>query len=313
MKKDQYIPHEVSMRNTTEVMNLIESEGMAGYGIYWAIMEYLRVQNSYVGDVQALAPLKRQLKIRQAKLDRVLYDFGLFEFHRGTFYSRKLNEVMKPFEERRARIDAYKRNKEMEKILKFSEIGSEKSDIVPLEVKGQGKGEGEGKGEGKEDTSSPISSSSAEAEEAVEEVAEEALPVSFVPAWERYVNELQEDEQWKELVAMRSGLKEKFYVLFPRIVEAFKRHVRSIGNEGQILSPGDAKHYFWFFMSPSSPTYKNLILELQKPVDKGKYKHEDYDPVTGQRSYCGVPIPADAPPRPNEQAVWSEDRRKWVY
>ena len=313
MKKDQYIPHEVSMRNTTEIINLIESEGAAGYGIYWALMEYLRVQDGYVGDLQALASLKRQLKIRQAKLDRVLYDFGLFEFYKGTFYSRKLNEVMKPFEERRARIDAYKRNKEMEKILKFSEIGSEKSDIVPLEVKGQGKGEGEGKEEGKEDTSSPISSSSAEAaEEKAEEVAaKEALPVSFVPAWERYVNELQEDEQWKELVAMRSGLKEKFYELFPRIVEAFKRHVRSIGNEGHILSPGDAKHYFWFFMSPSSPTYKNLILELQKPIDKGEYKHEDYEPATGQRSYCGVPIPADAPPRPNAQAVWCDG--KWVY
>ena len=313
MKKDQYIPHEVSMRNTTEIINLIESEGAAGYGIYWALMEYLRVQDGYVGDLQALASLKRQLKIRQAKLDRVLYDFGLFEFYKGTFYSRKLNEVMKPFEERRARIDAYKRNKEMEKILKFSEIGSEKSDIVPLEVKGQGKGEGEGKEEGKEDTSSPISSSSAEAaEEKAEEVAaKEALPVSFVPAWERYVDELQEDEQWKELVAMRSGLKEKFYELFPRIVEAFKRHVRSIGNEGHILSPGDAKHYFWFFMSPSSPTYKNLILELQKPLDKGEYKHEDYDPATGKRSYCGVPIPADAPPRPNGQAVWCDG--KWVF
>ena len=110
---------------------------------------------------------------------------------------------------------------------------------------------------------------------------------------------------------MRSGLKEKFSVLFPRIVEAFKRHVRAIGNEGQILSPGDAKHYFWFFMNPSSPTYKNLILELQKPVDMGKYKHEDRDPTTGQRSYCGVPIPADAPPRPNAQAVWCDG--KWVY
>ena len=209
---------------------------------------------------------------------------------------------MKPFEDRRARIEAYKRQKQKENSLEISEVGSEKSDIVSFEVKVKGEGEG------KEDTSSPISSSSAEA------VAEEkVLSPSFVPAWERYVDELQEDEQWKELVAMRSGLKEKFSVLFPRIVEAFKRHVRAIGNEGQILSPGDAKHYFWFFMNPSSPTYKNLILELQKPVDKGKYKHEDYDPTTGQRSYCGVPIPADAPPRPNGQAVWSEDRRKWVY
>ena len=304
MKKDQYIPHEVSMRNTTEIINLIESEGAAGYGIYWALMEYLRVQDGYVGDLQALASLKRQLKIRQAKLDRVLYDFGLFEFYKETFYSRKLNEVMKPFEERRARIDAYKRNKEMEKILKFSEIGSEKSDIVPLEVKGQGKGEG--KGEGKEDTSSPISSSST-----AEAAEEKVLSSSFVPTWERYIDELKDDEQWMELIAMRSGLKQQFYTLFPRIVESFKRHVRAIGNEGHIVSSGDAKHYFWFFMNPSSPTYKNLILELQKPVDKGKYKYEDRDPVTGQRSYCGVPIPADAPPRPNSQAVWCDG--KWVY
>jgi len=114
-----------------------------------------------------------------------------------------------------------------------------------------------------------------------------------------------------ELVAMRSGLQQQFYTLFPLIVESFKRHVRSIGNEGQIFSSSEAKHYFWFFMNPSSPTYKNLILELQKPVDKGKYKHEDVDPATGQRSYCGVPIPSDAPPRPNEQAVWCEG--KWVY
>ena len=107
------------------------------------------------------------------------------------------------------------------------------------------------------------------------------------------------------------GLAAEFYTLFPRIVESFKRHVRSIGNEGQIFSSSEAKHYFWFFMNPSSPTYKNLILELQKPVDKGKYKHEDVDPATGQRSYCGVPIPADAPPRPNEQAVWCEG--KWIF
>ena len=302
MKKDQYIPHEVSMRNTTEVMNLIESEGMAGYGIYWALMEYLRVQDGYVGDLQALAPLKRQLKIRQSKLDRVLHGFGLFVCHGNTFYSPKLNEVMKPFEDRRARIEAYKRKKEKENSLEISEVNAEKRDIVSFEVKGKG----EGKGEGKEDTSSPISSSST-----AEAAEEKVLSSSFVPTWERYIDELKDDEQWMELVAMRSGLKQQFYTLFPRIVESFKCHVRAIGNEGHIVSSGDAKHYFWFFMNPSSPTYKNLILELQKPVDKGKYKHEDLDPTTGKRSYCGVPIPADAPPRPNAQAVWCDG--KWVY
>ena len=302
MKRDQYIPHEISMRNTTEVINLIEKEGSAGYGIYWALMEYLRVQDGYIGDIQALKPLKRQLKIRQTKLDKVLYGYGLFVCNGNTFYSPKLNEVMKPFEQRRAKIEAYKRNKEKENSLEISDVSSEKGDIVSFEVKGKG----EGKGEGKEDTSSPISSSST-----AEAAEEKVLSSSFVPTWERYIDELKDDEQWMELVAMRSGLKQQFYTLFPRIVESFKRHVRAIGNEGHIVSSGDAKHYFWFFMNPSSPTYKNLILELQKPVDKGKYKYEDRDPVTGQRSYCGVPIPTDAPPRPNHQAVWCDG--KWVY
>ena len=302
MKKDQYIPHEISMRSTTEVMNLIEKEGPAGYGIYWALMEYLRVQDGYIGDIQALKTLKRELKIRQTKLDKVLHGYGLFVCNGNTFYSPKLNEVMKPFEQRRAKIEAYKRNKKKENSLETSDVSSEKSDIVSFEVKGKG----EGKGEGKEDTSSPISSSST-----AEAAEEKVLSSSFVPTWERYIDELKDDEQWMELVAMRSGLKQQFYTLFPRIVESFKRHVRAIGNEGHIVSSGDAKHYFWFFMNPSSPTYKNLILELHKPVDKGKYKYEDRDPTTGKRSYCGVPIPDDAPPRPNHQAVWCDG--KWVY
>ena len=300
MKKDQYIPHEISMRSTTEVMNLIEKEGPAGYGIYWALMEYLRVQDGYIGDIQALKTLKRELKIRQTKLDKVLYGYGLFVCNGNTFYSPKLNEVMKPFEQRRAKIEAYKRQKQKENSLEISKVSSEKNDIVSFEVKGKGEGKG------KEDTSSPISSSST-----AEAAEEKVLSSSFVPTWERYIDELKDDEQWMELVAMRSGLKQQFYTLFPRIVESFKCHVRAIGNEGHIVSSGDAKHYFWFFMNPSSPTYKNLILELQKPVDKGKYKHEDRDPTTGQRSYCGVPIPADAPPRPNAQAVWCDG--KWVY
>ena len=301
MKKDQYNPHEISMRSTTEVMNLIEKEGPAGYGIYWALMEYLRVQDGYIGDIQALKTLKRELKIRQTKLDKVLYGYGLFECNGNTFHSPKLNEVMKPFERRRAKIEAYKRNKEKENSLEINGVGSEKNGIVSFEVKG--KGEVKGK---EEDTSSSISSSSSE-----EAVEIKELPIPFIPVWEKYVDDLRQDEQWKELMAIRTGLKQQFYTLFPRIVESFKRHVRSIGNEGRILSPGDAKHYFFFFLNPSSPTYKNLILELQKPIDKGKYKHEDRDPTTGKRSYCGVPIPDDAPPRPNSQAVWNGS--EWIY
>ena len=197
MKKDQYIPHEISMRSTTEVMNLIEKEGPAGYGIYWALMEYLRVQDGYIGDIQALKTLKRELKIRQTKLDKVLYGYGLFECNGNTFHSPKLNEVMKPFERRRAKIEAYKRNKEKENSLEINGVGSEKNGIVSFEVKG--KGEVKGK---EEDTSSSISSSSS-----AEAVEIKELPIPFIPVWEKYVDDLRQDEQWKELMAIRTGLK----------------------------------------------------------------------------------------------------------
>ena len=125
------------------------------------------------------------------------------------------------------------------------------------------------------------------------------------------MDSLQQEEQWKELMAMRTGLKKDFYKFFTRIVENFKQHVRLLGNEGRILSPSDAKHYFCFYLDPGSVTFKKLWEELHKPIDKGKYKYEERDPATGQRSYCGVPIPADAPPRPNGQAVWCDG--KWVF
>ena len=300
MKKDQYIPHEVSMRNTTEVMNLIESEGMAGYGIYWALMEYLRVQDGYVGDLQALAPLKRQLKIRQSKLDRVLHGFGLFVCHGNTFYSPKLNEVMKPFEDRRARIEAYKRKKEKENSLEINEVNAEKRDIVSFEVKGKG----EGKGEGKEETTSSLNKKDDDAGKSL------ATPVL---SWERHVNELRNEQSWIEIMAMRSGLGKVFVQRFDEVLQAFKEHVQSIAHESHIDSPSEAKKYFCFFNTPGSATFKRIAAILHKTVDKGVYKHEDRDPATGKRSYCGIPIPADAPPRPNAQAAWSEEKLKWVY
>ena len=328
MKKDQYIPHDVSMRSNSDVFHMVETEGAAGYGLYWGIMEYLRSQNNYRGDIRAIKGIARQLKCRIDKAIRVLEDYGLFVIENASFYSPHLMEKMLPLEKKRAqkRISKPDENvlqneqtpSETEQTLSENSIclsqneeSLSKASCNTLEIKDDYSlskvKESKGK-KSKANTSSKSSSSAAEAE-----VVAETLPASFVPAWERYVDELHQDEQWKELMAMRTGLKQQFYTLFPRMVESFKRHVRMLGNEGRILSPSEAKHYFCFFLDPGSTTFKRLLEELQKPIDKGKYKHEDRDPTTGQRSYCGVPIPADAPPRPNAQAVWNEEKRKWVY
>ena len=72
---------------------------------------------------------------------------------------------MKPFEDRTAQFDAYKRNKGNAKTLEINDKTTSSNDIVSFE----------GKVKGKEDTSSPISSSSPIAGEAA-------------AAWERYIS-----------------------------------------------------------------------------------------------------------------------------
>ena len=290
MKKDQYIPHEVSMRNTTEVMHLIEKEGMAGYGIYWAIMEYLRTQDDYVGDVRVLKSLSRQLKTSIERLLRILKNYGLFDMADFTFRSRKLEAVMKPLEDKRKAMKARSCDDRKTTAQRNACNSLETNHSSFLSKVKESKVE-----------KSKVSSS------------KEKDDVGVVPtlAWERHVDELANEQQWIEIMAMRSGLGKAFVQRFDEVLQHFKRHIQAVGNEKDIQSPGDAKRYFCFFNTPGSVTFRKLVDELQKPVDRGKYKHEDRDPTTGQRSYCGVPIPDDAPPRPNSQAVWCEN--KWVF
>ena len=302
MKKDQYIPHEVSMRSTTEVMNLIEKEGMAGYGIYWAIMEYLRTQDDYTGDVRVLRTLARQLKTKLCKVESVLHNYGLFTLTDFTFRSTKLDTMMKPLEDKRkamskrnvSKLEA-ERNQDDCKTLKTN-------DSVVLSKVKESKVK-ESKVKESKVKESKVLSSSKDDNDVV------AVPVSL--AWERYVDELANEQQWIEVMAMRSGLGLVFVNRFPEVLKHFKRHVQAVGSEKDIQSPSDAKRYFCFYNTPGSTPFRQLVAELQKPIDKGKYKHEERDPTTGQRSYCGVPIPTDAPPRPNGQAVWCDG--KWVF
>ena len=291
MKKDQYIPHEVHTRNTNEVVQLIEKEGMAGYGIYWALMEYLRAQDDYTGDIRALKSLARQLKTSIDRLLRILKNYGLFEVTDFTFRSSKLEAVMKPLEDKRKAMKA--------RSCDDRETTVQRKACNSLEIK-----DGSFLSKVKESKVKESKVSSSKEDDVVG-----AVPVSL--AWERYVDELAHEQSWIEIMAMRSGLGEGFVQRFGEVLKHFKQHIQAVGNEKDIQSPSDAKRYFCFYNTPGSVTFRKLVDELQKPIDKGKYKFEDRDPTTGHRSYCGVPIPADAPPRPNSQAVWCEG--KWVY
>ena len=296
MKKDQYFPHEANLRQTSEFMHLIEKEGMAGYGIYWGIIEYLRSQDNYIGDLRVLKSLSAQMRTSITRLLRILKNYGLFELTDYTFQSSRLITLMKPLESKRKLMD--KRSSDDDETINLrNRRNSLETNTTSVTVK-----------KSKEKKSKENTSSAEEVAAVV------AAPLSCKLPWEEYVDELDKEQQWKEIMAMRTGLKMEFFSLYPRIVECFKNHVRALGKERSILSSSDAKQYFCFFLAPGSNTFQRLMAQLKQPSDKDSpYRFEERDPATGQRSYCGVPIPPDAPPRPNAQAVWNEETHQWNF
>ena len=296
MKKDQYFPHEANLRQTSEFMHLIEKEGMAGYGIYWGLIEYLRSQDNYIGDLRVLKSLSAQMRTSITRLLRILKNYGLFELTDYTFQSSRLITLMKPLESKRKLMDKRSSNDD-ETINLRNRRNSLETNTTSVTVK-----------KSKEKKSKENTSSAEEVAAVV------AAPLSCKLPWEEYVDELDKEQQWKEIMAMRTGLKMEFFSLYPRIVECFKNHVRALGKERSILSSSDAKQYFCFFLAPGSNTFQRLMAQLKQPSDKDSpYRFEERDPITGQRSYCGVPIPPDAPPRPNAQAVWNSETKQWNF
>jgi hypothetical protein len=132
--------------------------------------------------------------------------------------------------------------------------------------------------------------------------------------FERFILSAMEDSLWKELIAMKTGLplckREK------EIVAIFTRHVIIMGKEQNIISTQEAKNYFANFTRQGTATHRAILAELGQAEaarwnKQAPNRYEDLDPVTGKRSYCGIPIPHDAPPRPNENMVWNKENYMW--
>ena len=135
-----------------------------------------------------------------------------------------------------------------------------------------------------------------------------------IPRWEQCINEAFITQSWLEAVGMMSGLKELFLNNLSFIRDLFKKHVVAQGNTGGITSVSEAEAYFANYIRRERPT--RLFLE-EKLKERSRMQNEStslspyetYNPLTGERSYCGVPLPADAPPRPNGRATSSNHLR----
>ena len=285
MKKDQYLQHDVTAVNNTKIMRLVHHEQMEGYGIYWRLLEHLRGQEQYTDSLEIVEILAKGMNVAVEKVMHIIRDYGLFTVKNNCFSSPGLRGRMEKLDKKREKQSAAGR-----KTCAQRYAGEEKA-CLAITVK-ESRAE-----ESKAEKSNIIIRDD-------NPVTADAAAVGIRGNWEKCIDDLAREQVWCELMAMRSELKEDFTKYYPHIIRAFKNHVRSYGKEAAIFTLSDAKNYFSNYVSPGKPPHAKLIEMITRLKAKDPYRYEERN-AKGERSYCGLPIPDDAPPRPSGNALWN--------
>ena len=292
MKKDQYLQHDASATENIRIARMVFAEKAEGYGIYWMLIEHLRKQDLYKSSMEYVEILSHKVNTSVEKIERIITKYQLFHMENGEFYSTGLCERMEKLDETRRKrvINGKKGGVAKARLDKALREGGNTMAVEDSKVK-----------ESREKESNSI-------------IIRDNNPVhpaaaAAVQSWEKCVDALAKEQAWFDYMAMRSELgKERFRQQYPEIIKFFKQHIISYGKESSITTLSDAKSYFSNFILPGKPPHQRLLEKLDEARARNPYRFEDISP-DGKRSYCGMPIPDDAPPRPSANALWGKG--KW--
>jgi len=109
MKETFYFSHDYTSRSDTKIKDLIFNHGVAGYGIYWCLIEDLYLNDNYLPfDCRRIA---HELYCDKDLVLSVLKDFDLFTIQDGFFSSQSVQKRLNMRNEKseKARSNATKR------------------------------------------------------------------------------------------------------------------------------------------------------------------------------------------------------------
>lgn len=93
---DAYLLHDANAGNNFKIMMMVQLEGMKGYGIYWTILEFLRIQEGYKANLKVIPILAQKARVTATTMKRIIYNYSLFEINDTSFSSPGLSIRMKP-------------------------------------------------------------------------------------------------------------------------------------------------------------------------------------------------------------------------
>lgn len=100
-----YFPHDSNARTDPKVIRLRRLSGLAGYGLFWCVVEMLRDAPGYRLEVEMIEDIVFELRTDGAVFD-ALFSCGLLERDEKHFWSASLQKRMNSFEEKREQARA---------------------------------------------------------------------------------------------------------------------------------------------------------------------------------------------------------------
>lgn len=307
MEKKQYLKIALDITEDDRIDSLIEDLSAEGWGIYTLLLHTLRRRPKYRFNVHILKVITRKYMLSEESVRRVTQDYDLFRFVKegGETYlvSPELYETIEmPSEKEPARVAGGKKRASTAKRAtngRFAKSPSSKRNTIVVE-------------EVVEEVVVDISAyAAADAENKREKkrvvAAKREIKEATHPHrnWKECIAQAVAEEEWLELLTTQAHIPMHHT---NTMVEQFERHVKTQGTEGNIRSVKDAKSYMSNFYRPGSATYKRVVATLSAHKERNRksnpHRFEEIDHTTGERYYCGILIPHNAPPRPDENAIW---------
>lgn len=129
------------------------------------------------------------------------------------------------------------------------------------------------------------------------------------------LDQLRPDDPWAEAVMMRSGFSGLLARHWAEAIRQFRLHAEANDNLRGIRSLREAKQYFSSYTTHpvTGPALRKALEahEARHP-EANPYRFEDKGSCPGHRRYHGIPLPNEAPPRPDERADWDFDAQCWI-
>lgn len=82
-----FFSHDIGTRQSAEIKKLLMIMGWEGYGLWWAIVEYMHRNPFPIEDEAVLA---YDFRCEESKIHQIMNDFELFEIHEGYYISDRI-------------------------------------------------------------------------------------------------------------------------------------------------------------------------------------------------------------------------------